>query len=427
MTRMIFGVMLIVACFELVAQVPSPAAPQTQTIAIVGGTVHIGNGEVINNGTVVFANGKITTVGAAATVPAGAVKVDATGKDVYPGLIAAASRIGLVEIDALRQTRDFNEVGSYNPNVRAIIAYNTDSRVTPTLRSNGILMAEIAPTGGQIAGTSSVVMLEGWNWEDAAYKQDIGIHISWPSMYRRTGWWAEPGPVKPNDKYAEQVQELVTYFKEAQAYAQLKKPEQANLKFEAMKPLFSGAGKVFIHVDGARELMNVIDFKNQLQLDLVVVGGEESWQVAELLATNKIPVVLRNVHSLPASPESDIDQPYKLASLLQSAGVLYALSIDGAWEQRNLPFMAGTAAANGLTKEQALAAITHNPAQILGIDKNVGTLEAGKDATLFISTGDVLDMRTSNVEVAYIQGKQIDLDNKQKMLNRKFSEKYNQE
>ncbi len=408
----------------LSAQVPSPAAPQKQAVAIVDATIHVGNGQVIENGTIVFNQGKITAVGKDATVPAGAQTIDAKGKDVYPGLIAPASRIGLVEIDALRQTRDFNEVGSYNPNVRAIIAYNTDSRVTPTLRSNGILLAEIAPTGGRISGTSSVIALDGWNWEDAAYKNDIGIHVNWPSLYRRTGWWAEPGPIKPNEKYSEQIEELANYFEEAKAYAQLKKPEETNLKFEAMKDVFGGGGKVFVHVDGAREILSVIDFKNEFKLDLVIVGGEESWQVAGLLAENKVPVILRNVHSLPSGAESDIDQPFKTAAALQQAGVLFALSIDGAWEQRNLPFMAGTAAAYGLGKENALSAVSRNAAQILGIDKMVGTLETDKDATLFISAGDVLDMRTSLVEQAFIKGAEIDLDNKQKMLNTKFSNKY---
>lgn len=418
---------LALSIFTAQAQVPTPAKDQTNTIAITGATIHVGDGQVFENGTIVFANGKITSVGSNVQAPAGATVVDATGKHVYPGLIAPATYLGLSEIDAIRPTRDNREVGSYNPNARSIIAYSTDSRVTPTIRSNGILLAEIAPIGGRISGTSSVVELDAWNWEDAAYATDMGMHINWPSMYRHTGWWAEPGPILPNEGYQGQFDELVNYFKEAQAYAKLDKVEEVNMKFEAMKGLFTGTKKVFVHVDGAKEILAVIDFKKQFGLDLAIVGGTDSWRVADALAENKVPVVLRNVHALPETDESDVDLPYKLPALLNEAGVEYCLSIYGGWEQRNLMFMAGTAATYGLTKEEALSAITYNTAKILGIDKNVGTLTTGKDATLIISTGDVLDMRTSNIEQAFIRGKQIDLNNKQKELYQKFDKKYKEQ
>lgn len=409
------------------AQVPVPAKDQTNTIAITGATIHVGDGQVFENATIVFADGKITAVGSNVSAPSGATVIDATGKHIYPGFIAPATYLGLSEIDAIRPTRDNREVGSYNPNARSIIAYSTDSRVTPTIRSNGILLAEIAPIGGRISGTSTVVELDAWNWEDAAYSMDMGMHVNWPSMYRNTGWWAEPGPIVVNEGYQAQFDELVKYFKEAQAYAKLDKVEEVNQKFETMKGLFDGSKKVFVHVDGAKEILAVIDFKKQFNLDLAIVGGSDSWRVADALEEHNVPVVLRNVHALPETDESDVDLPYKLPALLQKAGVSYCLSIYGGWEQRNLVFMAGTASAYGLSKEEALAAISSNTAKILGIDKNVGTLTTGKDATLIISTGDVLDMRTSNIEHAFIRGKQIDLNNKQKDLYHKFKNKYDEQ
>lgn len=416
------------AVFALNAQVPTPAPRQTQTIALTGGTIHVGDGStVIVNGTIVFTDGKITAIGANVTVPADAQVIDVSGKQVYPGFIAPATILGLSEIDALRQTRDYREVGSYNPNVRSIIAYSTDSRVVPTVRSNGILLAEIAPVGGRVSGSSSVVQLDAWNWEDAAYKTDMGIHVNWPNLFRQTGWWAEPGPIELNKNYEDNVNELKDFLKEAKGYAELDKPEVTNLKLEAMAGLFDGSKRLFVHVDGAREIMAVTELKTELGLDVVIVGGSESWRVADVLNELEIPVVLRNVHSLPDYKGDDVDQPYKLPAMLNDAGVEFCLSINGSWEQRNLMFMAGTAATYGLSKEEAIKAITQSPASILGIEENVGTLTTGKDATIIVSTGDVLDMMTSNIELAFIQGRQIDLDNKQKMLYRKFQEKYQEQ
>lgn len=188
---------ILVALFSTIsfAQIPTPALPQSQPIVLRGGTAHIGNGQVIENSIIRFENGKITFVGTSGEfIPDDNTKIiDAAGKHIYPGLIAANTTIGLSEIEAVRATLDFNETGELNPNVRSIIAYNTDSKIIPTIRSNGVLLAQITPRGGRISGTSSIVELDAWNWEDAAYKTDIGIHLNWPSKFSQTGWWAEPG------------------------------------------------------------------------------------------------------------------------------------------------------------------------------------------------------------------------------------------
>jgi len=423
---MIVGLMLWCLTTALAQQVP--AAPQNQPVLITGGTAHLGNGKIIENSIIGFEEGKLTIVGDATTVrPDGSEnweQIDATGKDIYPGLIATNTQIGLIEIGAVRATRDASEVGSLNPNLRAIIAYNTDSKVTPTVRSNGILIAQVVPQGGLISGTSSIVELDGWNWEDAVYKMDNGVHLNWPSMMTWTGWQeGNPRRIK-NKKYDKQVMEIQQFIGEAKAYCGNGSRGETNLKLAAMCNLFTDKAKMFIHVNDAEGITTAIPFKSEFGIEIVIIGGRDSYRVATLLAKEKIPVILHQTQSMPYRNDDDIDQPFKTPKALQDAGVLYAIGGEGYWQQRNLPFQAGQAVGFGLPREMAIQAITRNPAIILGIDKTVGTLEKGKDATLIISSGDVLDMRTSNIERAFIQGKSIDLDDKQKALYRKFKEKY---
>jgi len=407
----------------------SPAKPQAKAIVISGGTIHVGNGQVINNGYVVFNNGKITAVGEGSAPNAtGADIIDATGKQVYPGFICPITTLGLVEIEeGARGTVDEEETGDLNPDARSLIAFNTDSKVIPTVRSNGILLAQPTPTGGIISGQSSVVQLDAWNWEDAAYKTDIGIHLTWPVARVNTRRRAAPTPGVPQESPAEKAQKAIdainNLFSEAKAYSEAK-PEVTNVRFEAMKGLFNGSKKLFVNADGAKEIVQAVAFAKKFGLSLVIVGGGESYLVTETLKENNVPVILKETQRLPDRDEDDVYLPYKLPKMLQDAGVTYGLTGIGFWRQRNLPFEAGEAAGYGLTKEQALSMITLNNAKILGIDKTTGTLEVGKDANLFISTGDALDMITLHVEKAFIQGRDINLDNLHKQLYKKFSDKY---
>lgn len=425
-------VLLLLVNAGIRAQAPAPGAPQQKPIILSGGTIHVGNGQVLENnatGTTYlrFEEGVITEVGMVDRFDdAGAEVIDVTGKHIYPGLIAPDTYLGLNEIDAVRPTRDYDETGQVNPNVRSIIAYNTDSRITPTIRSNGILLAETAPVGGLISGTSTVVQLDAWNWEDAAYNLDHALYLNWPSIQRRTGWWANPGPVKDNEQYEQTVQQIYDLLDDAKAYYEGERDTE-NQKLEAMGGLFSGDKKLFIRVDGAREIMAALDLKTTYGIKLVVVGARDAWMVTDALKEAAVPVIYRQTHGLPHRPEDDIDMTYKTPSLLQQAGITYCLGIWGSWEQRNLPFHAGTAAAYGLTKEEALAAVTLNTAKILGVDDKTGSLQKGKDANIVISEGDILDMRTSKITGAFIQGRKVNLDNHQKELSDKFRAKYKQE
>jgi len=411
--------------FYTVAQIATPGKTQSKSILILNGTAHIGNGEVVKNAAIAFTDGKLTMVADASRIKLDMSKFDtiiqAYGKHIYPGFIAPNSTLGLVEIDAVRMTHDFDEQGSFTPHVRAIVAYNTESKVTSTVRSNGVLMAQATPRGGRVSGTSSIVQFDAWNWQDAAIKIDEGVHLNWPAMNNR---WTG----KPNKNYDKSILEMNTFFNDAKAYAQLENHTEKNLRFEAMRGIFNGEKTLYIHANYVKELTASILFSRELEVSkMVIVGGYDAYKITDMLKEKHIAVMLKRVHSLPERQEDDVNLPYKLPKLLFDAGVLFCLENSGDMEAmgtRNLPFYAGTAAAYGLDKEEALQLITLNTAIILGIDSTVGSLEIGKAATLFISTGDALDMRGNNVETAFIQGRLMDTNNFQKKLYEKYSEKY---
>ncbi len=410
-----------------------PAPAQTQTIALTNATIHVGNGQVIENGMVVISGGKIADVRPTAAI-ADVQVIDCKGKHLYPGLILSNSQLGLVEVPSIRATNDSREIGDLNSNIRSIVAYNTDSKVPFTLRNTGILMANIVPTGGTISGTSSVVQLDAWNWEDAAVATDNGVHFNMPSLLTRRGGGrggfggfgrgVQPAgdPIK---RALDEIENVKMFFREAKAYAELPTHASTNLKFEAVKGLFTKKQKLFIHCNIVKEMLVAVDFVKEFGFDVVIVGGVDSYLIADLLKQNNIAVILEQLHSLPTMVDDDVDQPYKTPAMLQKAGVLFAINDeDGNTRYRNLAFNAGTSVAYGLTKEQALSAVTLNPAKILGIDSIAGSIEKGKDANIIISEGDILDMKTNIITDAYIQGRKVDLSDKQKQLNEKYKYKY---
>ncbi len=407
-----------------------PAPAQSKPVLITGGTAHLGTGEVIENSVIAFEDGKITLVGGPNSLPELDENryevVNAVGKHIYPGFIAPNTRLGLEEIGSVRATRDYDDVGRLNPNLRSIIAYNTDSRVTPTVRSNGILLAQVTPSGGLVSGTSSIVQLDAWNWEDAAYNIDEGIHINWPGVYTYSGWWTERR-IKRDKDYEINKEKIELLFEQALAYSKKENPAEKNLKFEAMRGLFDGRKKLYVHTNNVSTIVEAAMFGKEYDLNLVIVGGRDAWMVTDFLKENNIPVLLNAPHRLPARMDEAIDQPFKTATMLQDSGVLFGFYMGGYYEVRNLPFQAGHAVGFGLPYEDAVAALTLNTAKIMGIDDRTGSIEKGKDANLFISEGDALDMMTCEVERAFIQGRQIDLNNKQKMLYQKFQTKYDRQ
>ncbi len=412
-----------------------PAPENNGLIFITNATIHVGNGEIINNGTIQINKGKIEKIGTNITVPAGDVKVyDVKGKQVYPGLISSITNLGLKEVaGGVRGTNDYQELGNMNPSVRSIVAYNTDSRVINVLRTNGILLANVVPQDEEgssqlLSGTSSVVQLDAWNWEDAAYKMDGQMHFNMPPLVAQRSRFSiatSTPKTDPTKEALEKIETVKIFFKEAKAWLEEPVHKQTNLKFEAVKNLFNKKQKLFVHCNAVKEMLLAIDFVKEFGFDVVIVGGADSWQIAPLLKQNNIAVILGQPHSLPLTSDDDVDQPFKTPYLLQKAGVLFAIADNnGTTRGRNLMYNAGTASSYGLTKEQALSAITFNAAKILGIDQLTGTLEAGKDANIIVSEGDILDMEYSIVDLAFIQGRKINLDNKQTQLAERYLYKY---
>lgn len=435
--RQFFWLTILLPLLSQAQVLPTPAPRQSKPILVTGATVHVGNGQVIENGRVLFDGGKLVQVGAANEahpLDATAQRVDATGKHVYPGLIALNTQIGLIELSlgGLPLKDDEERSGDNNPNVRTAVAYNTDSHVPPTIRSNGVLVAELTPSGDGIAGVGSLAQLDAWNWEDATPNdlRDNGLHINWPSMVV----FANPTDDAKVKEAREGIQKKLTAihdaFRNARNYADARAAgsvKAVDLRLEALLPFVRGEKPVYVHADEQPQLEAAVALAAQYKLKLVIVGGYDAIRVADLLKRNNIPVVYATTHQLPNRADEDVDLPYRMPKLLHDAGVTYAIAHSGYWQHRNLPFIAGTAAAYGLTKEQALTAITLAPARIAGVDEHLGSLEVGKDATLVISEGDILDMRTSRITHAWIDGRTIDLDDKHKQLYRRFQQKYEQQ
>jgi imidazolonepropionase-like amidohydrolase len=410
-----------------------PAPENSGIIFITHATIHVGNGAIINDGTIKINRAKIEQIGNNIPVPVDAKIIDVKGKQVYPGLISCITNLGLKEVaEGVKGADDFDELGTINPSIRSIVAYNSESDVTNVLRTNGILLVNVIPQNEEgsnklISGTSSVVQLDSWNWEDAVYKMDGQMHFNMPSLIapRRRAAAPKTPEVDPVKQALEQIETVKTFFKEAKAYLTETVHKKTNLNYEATKDLFDKKQKLFIHCDAVKQMLLAINFAKDFGFDIVIVGGADSWQIAPLLKQNNIAVILGQPHSLPQTVDDDVDQPYKTPYLLKQAGVLFAIAdYDGTTRGRNLMFNAGTAAAYGLSKEDALSAITFNAAKILGIDKVTGTLEAGKDANIVVSEGDILDMEHSIVDLAFIQGRKINLDNKQSQLAKKYEYKY---
>ncbi len=419
--------LFIINVLAVFAQVtPSPSPAQKTPILLLNATLHVGNGKVLEGVDIRLEKGKIAKIGKGLALIGEGTAIDLVGKHLYPGFIALNSNIGLEEIEAVRATSDSREVGGNNPNARAIVGYNTDSKVIPTLRSNGVLMAQIAPSGNGFSGTSSIVQLDAWNYEDAVMVTDDGVYLEWFQMnFSSTPTKEQAEEQQKNKEKAEA--NLHQKMQEAMAYRLAQesgKPFTHNLMLSALVPVLKKEKKLFIRAITEKQIIAAVAFARQYDLNMVIVGGQDAYLQTDLLKRNNVPVILYKPHQLPMNEDDAVDLPYRMPKILYDAGVVFGYTIDAFWNVRNLPFMAGTAAAYGLEKEEALKALTLYPAMILGIDKRVGTIEEGKDATLIVSEGDVLDMRTSKVIYAFIEGRKVNLTDLHKELYEKFQGKY---
>jgi imidazolonepropionase-like amidohydrolase len=400
-----------------------------ERILILNGYLHVGNGTVIESALIGTENGIIKEVANSLSATYNQedwdTVIDVQGQHIYPAFVAPNSTLGLTEIDAIRATRDFEEVGQYNPHIRSQIAYNVESNVISTVRTNGVLLTQATPRGGVVSGTSSVMALAGWNWEDATIFKDDGIHVNWPNSIQYS---SDTGEKKRQEHYDEEKRALYSFFQLAKTYAKTNHTNQKDLRLEAMQECFDDKKRVYVHADELQQLLDIIDFVNEFELAYpVIVGGYDSYLIADKLKDEKIPVMLRRLHSLPQQEEESPDLMYRIPGLLQRAGVSFCLQNEGdmeAMNARNIPFLAGTAMTYGLTEEQAIRSVSLSACEILGIDKHFGSVEKGKSATLFVSNGNALDMRTNQVTLLLIDGTIVPTDNFQSDLFKKYTNKY---
>lgn len=403
-----------------------PGKPQEKPIALTNAVIHPVSGDVIDRGTVVFDKGKIVALGKEVAVPEGAEKIDLEGKHVYPSLFDAWTDIGLVEVNSVRATVDVQESGQINPNVKAIVAVNPDSEIIPVTRSNGVLLALTAPHGGLIAGKSAVIQLDGWTWEEMALLPEAAMHLEWPRVARGRSFDDEEEPATKPD---EVVTKLRQTFADARAYAASRKADPSyplDARWEALQPVLAGKLPVVIHADELIAIQAAVAFADQEKVKVILHGGYDAPRCASLLKKHEIPVVVAGIYRVPRRRGDDYDAPYALPARLHEAGIKFCISSAGrfgASNVRNLPYHAATAAAYGLPPEEALRSITLSPAEILGVSDRVGSLAAGKDATLIVTTGDPLETATQ-VTAAYIQGRSVDLTDRHKRLWKKYEEKY---
>jgi len=404
-----------------------PGKKQEKPIALTNAKIFTVSSSVIENGTIVFDNGKISAIGDNNTViPENAEVFDIQGKHIYPGIIVGYSNLGLVEINAVRSTKDYAEVGTFNPNARADVAYNPDSEVTPTVRSNGITTAMVAPSGGIISGMSSILSLDGWTIEDATVKKDAGIILNWPSMTISSANWQKDGGKEQQAKIDKSIQEIESFIEDVKSYAKARKSKQLSkidIRLESMIDIVDGKTPFIIFANEYNQIEAAIDFCKRHNLKMILLGGADSWKLTDLLRRNSVPVLLRSTHRVPSREDEDYDIAFKTASLLSQAGIKFSpvYISNWTWNNKNLSYMAGSAVAHGLSKEDALKALTLWPAEIFGIDNIQGSLEVGKNATLIVSQGDILDMQSSKIEMMFIDGRKVDLDDKHKRLYEKYN------
>ncbi|MFL2631952.1 MAG: amidohydrolase family protein [Candidatus Marisimplicoccus sp.] len=420
----------------------TPAPEQSKSILIYGATTHVGNGELIKNSVIGFTNGKFDLISSTNEIPNNQqlenflninktkydTIINATNHHIYPGIIALNSNLGLVEVDAVKASVDDDESGTFLPNVRSIIAYNAESKAVESMRPNGVLIAQITPNGGIISGSSSVVQLDAWNWEDATIKYDQGIHLNWPSPYTFGRWWlGEDRGLKRNMNYSSQIENVRDFFDKS--FANMNTKKSMNLKSKAMKGVFEGTTTVYLNADDEKEIVDGVSFLKDYGIEkIVIVGGTGSKDQINFIKENKIPVILKQPYRLPSSEDADPRNTFRLAKELLDNNILVSIDPTGTASDRvltrNLPFYAGSFSSYGINKEKALSLITINPAKILGIDDEFGSIEIGKSATLFISKGDALDIVSNNVTHAFISGRNISLETHQTRLWRRYSNKY---
>ena len=412
-----------------------PGAPQKQPILIQNAVLHtVSNGTLVNH-SLLIKEGKIAEVAPSIAAEPNYEVIDAQGKHVYPGLFDSLSYLGLVEIDSVNASIDNAETGSLNPNVRANTAFNPDSEAIPVARANGVLFSLVSPTGGLVSGRSAVMQLDGWTWEDMTLRGDTTMTIQWPRFGTAQGRGrgprgprdAEPGQADASDR----LSPLHEMIRETRAYAKAKLSDPKttiDMRLDAMIPVVEGKTPVMIVANASKQIQTAVAFCQQHGLKMVLFGGADAMHCAQLLKEADIPVILAAVYRLPSRRDAAYDAMYALPGQLQAEGIRFSIASDGRFGAsgvRNLPYHAAVACGFGLDAEAALRSITLSPAEIYGVADRIGSLQPGKDASVFISNGDILETATQ-VQQAWVQGRKVDLSSRHTDLYDKYKTKYQQ-
>jgi len=402
-----------------------------ETVALVGGTVHRVDAPVIANGTVILADGRIAVVGAGVTVPAGARVVDVSGRHVYPSLFAPVTAIGLMEIGAVRESLDVTEFGEINPEARADLAVNFDSELLPVTRSGGVLIAAVTPAGGLVSGSAAVMKLDGWTREDSTVKAPAAIAVNWPDLHIDRSPTTRLSVRLQEKRRDEAVRKLKEVFADARAYARARTTEgkagvpshDFDPKLEALVPAVEKQIPVVVSAPHIQQIRAALAWAKAEDLRLVLADADDAWRIADDLVRADVPVIV-DALTLPARSDEAYDTTFAAAGVLVKAGVRVALKVGGpgpggASFVRNLAHQASMAVAFGLPEDKALEAITLEPARIYGVDDRVGSIAPGKNATLIVTDGDVLDLRSS-VVAAFVDGRELDLSDRHKRLYERY-------
>jgi imidazolonepropionase-like amidohydrolase len=422
----------------LVMLVPAMATA-ADVVAIRGGRIVTVSGPVIEKGTVVVSGGKITAVGAAVEVPAGATVIDASGQTVYPGLIDGLTTLGLTEIGSVAGSVDTTETGDVNPHAEAWIAVNPHSELLPVARANGITAALAAPAGGLISGQSALLRLAGSTPAALTVKTPVAMHMVYPTgrpAFDISRLFEEPElktfEERQKDKKKSQekdLKRLANLLEEAKAYGAAQAaakagripPPKPDLPMEALAPVARGEVPVVMRVDAEDDIRGAVKFAEEHGLKLIVAGGLDAWRVADLLKQKDV-AVLASVERLPRRESDPYDAAYANPAALHRAGVRFAIVSDDASQSRNLPYEAAMARAYGLDAGAALRAITLSPAEIFGVGDRMGAIAVGRDADLFVATGDIMDPR-SGVTHVLVGGQEQSLETRHTRLYEEFKKR----
>jgi imidazolonepropionase-like amidohydrolase len=390
-------------------------------------------GAVIERGSVLIRDGRIAEVGARVSSAGAAKVIDATGLSVYPGMIDSGTQLGLTEIGSIQETHDTTELGDFNPHMRAIVAVQPNSELIPVARANGITTAITHPSGRLVSGQAALINLDGWTWQEMTVKAPAAMWMEYPRAPRGrgAGFVQAEGAANVAQLRERQLTALRQKLEDAQAYAKAKEARAVDKSLpsrpmdfvlDALVPVVKGELPVLMLANTEREIKGAIEIADKYKIKLIISGGEDAWKVASTLKEKNIPVIIGPVTDLPNNEDDDYDVNYSHAAKLNKAGVKFAFQSADAAYVRNLPYQAGTSAAFGLPKDEALKAVTIYPAQIFGVDKMLGSIEVGKMANLIVTDGDPLEFKT-NVKHMFINGKPVDLSTRHTRLYDKFKDR----